>query len=163
MNVKLLYQMQKELDSHIESQHNLQSENLIDRKILALLVELGELANETRCFKFWSKRPSSSEQVVLEEFVDGLHFILSLGIAFGFGRDSLHIENKQLGRTAVDQFLEIYKTISSLQHNPTQAIYEKLFIEYIELGQILGFSFEQVMQAYISKNEVNFKRQEQGY
>ena len=48
MNLQKLYALQKELDSRIVSEHNLQSENLIQRK-LALQVEIGELANETRC------------------------------------------------------------------------------------------------------------------
>ncbi|HAQ08050.1 MAG TPA: dUTPase, partial [Bacillus bacterium] len=84
MNIEKLFRMQKELDRHIELQHGLVEEDLFDRKILALLVELGELANETRCFKFWSLKPSSEKQVILEEFVDGIHFILSLGIECGF-------------------------------------------------------------------------------
>ncbi len=51
-----LFKMQKELDSYIESNHNLANHDLFDDKYLALLVEIGELANETRCFKFWSNK-----------------------------------------------------------------------------------------------------------
>ncbi len=81
--------MQQALDSHIEEKHQLQNEDLFTRKTLALLVEIGELANETRCFKFWSVKPASEKQVVLEEFVDGIHFILSLGIECGFHQKKL--------------------------------------------------------------------------
>ncbi|GAE45933.1 dimeric dUTPase [Mesobacillus boroniphilus JCM 21738] len=84
MNTTHLFKMQKALDSHIESQHGLENEDLFDRKVLALLVEIGELANETRCFKFWSMKPSSERDIILEEFVDGVHFILSLGIECGY-------------------------------------------------------------------------------
>src|SRR5688500_20051556 len=49
-------------------------------KCLALLVELGELANETRCFKFRSKKPRNDDSVLLEEYVDNRHFRLSLGL-----------------------------------------------------------------------------------
>ncbi len=60
MNLQRLFALQKELDLKIVSQHNLQAENLLQKKILALQVEIGELANETRCFKYWSdKEPSS--------------------------------------------------------------------------------------------------------
>src|SRR3954454_6608730 len=84
MDFEKLFQMQKGLDNHIEEKHRLEDEDLFSRKILALFVELGELANETRCFKFWSVKPASARSVILEEFVDGIHFILSLGIECGF-------------------------------------------------------------------------------
>lgn len=45
---------QKELDKIILDKHNLHGEDLYTKKKNALLVELGELANELRFFKFWS-------------------------------------------------------------------------------------------------------------
>ena len=56
MNISELYEMQRELDNRICKEHRLEGMNLVPSKILALQVELGELANETRCFKFWSSR-----------------------------------------------------------------------------------------------------------
>lgn len=46
--------MQDKLDRTINNNHNLHKEDLYVRKKIALLVELGELANELRFFKFWS-------------------------------------------------------------------------------------------------------------
>lgn len=43
MNFSKLVSMQRELDAKIEAQHQLQDERLMRRKILALLVEAGEL------------------------------------------------------------------------------------------------------------------------
>ena len=60
--------------------------------MLALLVEIGELANETRSFKFWSVKPASEKKIILEEFVDGIHFILSLGIECGFHKQPLELK-----------------------------------------------------------------------
>jgi len=57
LNLQQLFTMQRQLDQHIEDKHELHKEDLIPRKLLALLVEIGELANETRCFKFWSVKP----------------------------------------------------------------------------------------------------------
>ena len=84
MNLQQLFTMQRQLDQHIEDKHQLHKEDLVPRKLLALLVEMGELANETRCFKFWSVKPPAEDAVILEEFVDGVHFILSLGIEKGY-------------------------------------------------------------------------------
>src|SRR5690625_5238764 len=47
--------MQAELDKKIVKEKGLEGQDLLDKKILALQVELGELANEWRGFKFWSE------------------------------------------------------------------------------------------------------------
>ena len=78
MNLQKLFQMQNTLDKRIQAEHHLEGVPLLHKKILSLQVELGELANETRCFKFWSTKKPSSNDVILEEYVDCLHFILSI-------------------------------------------------------------------------------------
>lgn len=162
MELQELFIMQKELDHHIEDKHHLENENLFDRRILALLVETGELANETRCFKFWSLKPSSPKEVVLEEFVDGIHFILSLGIECGY--DTIGEISVAEGDLSLnDQFLKVYESICKFRSLRTRESYIRMFSEYLLLGKILGFTAENIKKAYISKNEVNFKRQEQGY
>src|SRR5699024_7652437 len=80
MNWKLLFEKQVELDAYITNNHDLSGSDLFEKKILALFVELGELANETRCFKFWSMKERNSNSVILEEYVDNIHFLLSLGL-----------------------------------------------------------------------------------
>ncbi|MEX2104164.1 MAG: dUTP diphosphatase, partial [Bacilli bacterium] len=49
MNLQFLFHIQKNLDDRIIEEHGLIREHLLSHKLLALLVELGELANETRC------------------------------------------------------------------------------------------------------------------
>lgn len=162
MNIDTMFELQKVLDNHIKEKHNLEEENLIERKILALLVEIGELANETRCFKFWSIKPPSSKDKILEEFVDGVHFILSIGLDLSFDSGfELKIRDKEM--SIVDQFLSIYQQIAEFQMNHTKDTYENILSEYFNLGRLLGFSTEEIMFAYISKNEINHERQEQGY
>ncbi|MBD8068920.1 dUTP diphosphatase [Bacillus sp. PS06] len=162
MDLRQLFTMQTKLDQHIVNQHHLEDEDLFDRKILALLVELGELANETRAFKFWSLKPPASRETILEEFVDGVHFILSLGIDLGFESEVLDFLEEKKGNT-VEQFLVLYQQITAFQSSKSIEDYKKLIQDYFTLAVILGFSEEQIVQAYISKNEVNFERQEQGY
>ncbi|MBE4908218.1 dUTP diphosphatase [Bacillus luteolus] len=162
MNIDTMFELQKVLDIHIKEKHNLEMENLIERKILALLVEIGELANETRCFKFWSIKPPSSKEKILEEFVDGVHFILSIGLDLSYNAGfELTINDEEL--SLVDQFLSIYQRIADFQLNHTKETYKVLLSEYFNLGRLLGFTKEEIMFAYISKNEINHERQEQGY
>lgn len=163
MDFQKLFIMQKGLDEHIETKHELLEENLFERKVLALLVELGELANETRCFKFWSIKPSSPQEIVLEEYVDGVHFILSLGIECGFEQEldySASVKNKE---SLTEQFLFEFELISRFRASKSLEDYIQLFQAYIHLGELLGFNSRDIEKAYIDKNEVNYERQKQGY
>jgi dimeric dUTPase (all-alpha-NTP-PPase superfamily) len=162
MNFNKLYSMQRELDHHIEEKHNLGEEDLFERKLLALLVELGELANETRCFKFWSVKPPSKEEVILEEYVDGLHFLLSIGLELNM-TDLPKFHVLDASDRLTEQFLTIFDEASSFKDSLSVESYLRLFKYYLQLGKSLGFSMEQIYHAYVSKNEVNHIRQSQGY
>ena len=112
MNLQQLFTMQKELDDFIEQTQNIQ-QDVFQEKGLALLVELAELANETRCFKFWSTKGPSAREVILEEYVDSIHFILSLGLLKGYTSIEMWPfveENKDLTAT----FLENTKCYFSI-------------------------------------------------
>lgn len=163
MQLKKLFQMQKTLDSHIEEKHGLQDEDLFTRKVLALLVEVGELANETRCFKFWSIKPASPKNVVLEEFVDGIHFLLSLGIVCGFDDKEFSLEQGRAGENLTEQFLKVYETISIFKSSKSFEDFLNLFKAYMALAALLSISDEEIQQAYFQKNEVNYQRQQNNY
>ncbi|MGI8316839.1 dUTP diphosphatase [Halobacillus mangrovi] len=160
MNWEKLYQMQKTLDQYIEENHQLTDVNVVDEKILALLVELGELANETRCFKFWSTKSASEKHVILEEYVDGLHFLLSLGLDLGYrySPQTVHPCN-----TKTEAFLKVYSHIEQLRNATNEATYSNAFHSYLKLGETLGLKEEELMDAYHSKNIVNYERQDKGY
>ncbi|MDQ6599883.1 dUTPase [Bacillus salipaludis] len=163
MQLEKLFEMQKALDSHIQEKHGLMAEDLVNRKILALLVEIGELANETRCFKFWSVKPSSTKEVILEEFVDGIHFILSLGIECDFHDRELVMRRTEASMNLTEQFLAIYELVGNFQKNRGFNEYQALWEGYLQLASLLGLSSEEIEQAYFAKNEVNYQRQENNY
>ncbi|EKN65050.1 dUTPase [Neobacillus bataviensis LMG 21833] len=163
MQLEKLFKMQAALDTHIEEKHQLKEEDLFERKVLALLVEVGELANETRCFKFWSVRPSSAKEVILEEFVDGIHFILSLGIECGFDRQQMELNVGESVLGVTEQFLCVYEGITIFQKSKGLDDYRQLFGSYLQLALLLGFQDEEIEQAYFEKNEVNYQRQQNNY
>lgn len=45
----IMFEHQKVLDDRIIKKHQLEDKDLIENKLVALLVEIGELANATRC------------------------------------------------------------------------------------------------------------------
>ena len=76
INLEKLYKLQAELDDEIARNHNVSYASTHEKRLLALTVELGELANETRCFKYWSLKPASPKEIVMDEYADGIHEML---------------------------------------------------------------------------------------
>ena len=101
-----LFAKQKELDDNIAKNHHVSYETTRNKRSLALLVEIGEFANATRTFKYWSNKSSMSKDVVLDEYADGLHFFLSLGID-SCVKSSL-VELVETDSTPTDIFLKLY-------------------------------------------------------
>nr|WP_025783742.1 dUTP diphosphatase [Sporosarcina sp. D27] len=162
MDMNKLFHMQQELDSYIQAQHDLTGRNLFEDKVLALLVELSELANETRCFKFWSLKGSSARSVVLEEYVDSIHFLLSLGIVkdlTNFNEWRFDTSSDSLTTT----FLKTNQAVLEFGQHPDMATYTGLWNQYGTLAEKLGFSLKEIYDAYIEKNEKNYERQKTGY
>ena len=86
INLETLFQEQFKLDKTIQEKHQVTYQDTLIKRILALLVELGECLNETRSFKFWSYKKPSPNEVILEEYVDALHFYLSLGLCLNIDK-----------------------------------------------------------------------------
>ena len=214
LNLVKLFEMQRQLDEHIEKEHPRKpGEDRLAKKILALQVELGELANEWRGFKFWShdQEPRTiaergvcvhcagtgnaffdddeeewedcsyckgeGEEIynpLLEEYVDCLHFILSIGVELGMPHRLL-LGNVQRNEMLGDDFIALYDEVHTLYHaykcaykcqlnkKFVRGYYESVFEHFLALGERLGFTWEQVEEAYMKKNAENHSRQERGY
>ena len=161
MNLDELFKLQMELDKKIVEQHSLQNRSLSSEKILALQVELGELANETRCFKYWSTRKPSDKDVILEEYVDCLHFLLSLGLEFKFTDVSVMASKSDASVT--DQFINLYIDLNDFIICSSRDHYCTLFEDFLSLGSSIGFSEEDILEHYHRKNNINHERQASGY
>jgi len=183
MNLEKLFEAQRKLDEHIEREHPRQEgEDRLAKKILALMVELGELANEHRGFKFWSNDQKPRTNAVrhkkidgkyyfdgvynplLEEYVDCLHFILSIGLEIEVSDEdieiALEIKENQTSQNTFDQFVLVINWANSMHDDN---YYHELLASFIVLGEMLGFTWEQVEEAYFQKNAINHERQENGY
>ncbi|MGG4011435.1 dUTP diphosphatase [Bacillus smithii] len=188
MNLAKLFEMQRKLDAHIEKEHPRQDgEDRLAKKVLALLVEIGELANEARFFKYWSNDqeprigiPSVyydenlghdvveyvGKNTLLEEFVDGLHFILSIAIELGYKAEDLYVWDEELEGETVDVFIELMYWTSRISSNDKfkrRAAFRTVCYIFFNLGERLGFTWDQVEQAYLEKNKINHRRQDTGY
>lgn len=220
MNLSKLFELQRQLDAHIEKEHPRQpGEDRLAKKILALQVELGELAQEWRGFKYWShdQEPRTKieyicptcngtgdenydsyiddleggythevincedcggtgtlgyKNTLLEEFADALHFILSIGLeleitAIEIDSDYTH---EDPSATFVELFGDTWELFNFREIHDKQSkfiqisIYERMFNRFVGIGEKhLGFTWEQIEEAYMRKNRENHQRQESGY
>ncbi|MFA5235515.1 MAG: dUTP diphosphatase [Bacilli bacterium] len=156
-----LFAKQKELDAHIQANHGLDYPSTRRRRLLALLVELGELANETRAFKFWSLKGPSPLEVIMDEYADGMHFFLSLGIAIGSQKTIYEITRPS--RDMVEQVLTTYHLIDVLAQDFTIEHFEAAFQGYLDFSALLDVTPTQVADAYYKKLGVNYRRQTEKY
>lgn len=214
MNLQKLFTAQAELDAFIEQQHpTTDGENRLEKKVLALLVELGECANEWRGFKFWSndQEPKTGEEhrciqckgdglvpdfikfknnngnkfkfcprcggsgavksknPLLEEYVDCLHFILSIGNDLRVKDLGFWVFDSAKSWTVENYFNYTFSKVVSLADSLQGKKYSIGYDYYsairtiARLGHKLGFTEEQIEQAYWTKYEVNKQRQRDGY
>lgn len=208
MNLIKLFELQAQLDADITAKHPAaEGEDRFGKKVLALLVELGELANEWRGFKFWSKDQQArtkelivcnecagtgdelwydryeyvrcevcngaghgnERNLLLEEYVDCLHFILSIGNDVYGGLNGAQIREVLRDAEESDETVNIESTFIVLFSCVPGVLlgvyfeYRNVLTIFLNLGLQLGFTWEQIEQAYYSKNKENFARQERGY
>jgi dimeric dUTPase (all-alpha-NTP-PPase superfamily) len=160
IDLNSLKELQKALDQKIYDKHHIAFDKTINERILAFQVELGELANETRCFKYWSLKEASSRDIILEEYVDGIHFLVSLSLYFDF---DLRFNAVSKYNDLTQQFLTVFKDSALLNDDFSLVNIIKLFEEYLSLGIMLDFDNDTIIKGYKDKNETNHQRQENDY
>lgn len=162
MNLKKLFETQNVLRERIGYNES----DRLNKLVLALLVEIGECANELpEVFKFWSTKKKNNYKKALVEYVDGVHFVLELGLELGV-KDTVYLPQTIKSNTSTDiatQFILINNTATELLFDTKLEQYEILVYEYLALGEMIGFSWEQIQAAYFSKNYINHQRQDAGY
>jgi len=161
IQLKPLVTEQAKLDAHIQSQHQVTYANTRDKRILALLVEVGEMINETKTFKFWSKKPSAEKAIILDEYADGLHFFLSLGIEAQSQKMDYDIQKLSVSLTQAT--ILVFQYLSELSKHWHVKHLEAAFQAYLNLMPLLGFTSEDVVEAYFKKLGVNYTRQQNAY
>ncbi|MGG0754138.1 dUTP diphosphatase [Brevibacillus laterosporus] len=209
ISLETLFEKQKQLDDYIIKKKGLETmpkQELLNNTVLALQVEICELANKWRGFKHWSEdREPRNESLVeckeckgtglvtgnpddgwceycssngfiesnpmLEEYVDCLHFFLSIAWQIGLTADDLYTwDEVRLGETSV-AFTELLFMVARLNGHtflmkPSENVKFVFRISlniFFSLGyQRFGFTWDEITQAYMDKWQINMQRQESG-
>lgn len=160
-----LLAMQEELDRAILKEQGIASypkENIQ----MALFVELAEMLNELpTLFKYWKKKAKDNREKALVEYVDALHFAMSLT---NEDADEIVISGETLGEiqykftyggkwTTRNKVSLIRMCIRFMEQSPWKVGY--LF----KIGLLLDFTWDEIYKAYKGKNTVNYQRLKEGY
>lgn len=163
--IKEMLKMQAKLDEAIMKEYGLiciYEENLS----FAILDEVGELTHELKANWCWWKKTQApvDNDKVLGELVDVWHFLLSY---------QNHFSNGEKGIEYTCTFKRNSKNILSLMRNNefglTVAFSDLVSWKWNKLErataitEYLGFTIEDVYQAYCGKNKINYQRLKEGY
>lgn len=163
--IKKMLQMQAKLDEAIMKEYGL---NEIDEEKLnmAILDEIGELTHELKANWCWWKKTQApvDNEKVLEELVDIWHFALSYQNHFNYGEEG--IKNACMFKRNSKNILNLLTT-KEFKLSETFADLIALRCDKLEtliaITEYIGFTIEQVCEAYCDKNKVNYQRLESGY
>lgn len=113
---------------------------------------------------------------LLEEYVDCLHFFISIAIELKIKPDKFTVTCDYTQPTVTSTFNRVFSTVSSLEvllepcvpasitQKDLQETLHEAFSCFVGLAEKhLGFTWQQIEQAYYEKNEINHQRQESGY
>ena len=156
MNIKKMLEAQKELDEANLKKGGL-TEYPLEMVQTAYRVELGELLQEWKQFKFWKlNKGKVNREKMLEEWADCMHFALSLNNNIYKCKSYTYDDFRRA--VEYEKILDIYKVI-----NDCFSVNMFTLSCVIALGLKLGYTLEELEQAYWRKNKINWERIEGGY
>lgn len=163
--IKEMLPMQAKLDKSIMSAYGLTEINKENLRI-AILDEVGELTHELKGEWCWWKKNQApvDGKKVLGELVDIWHFVLSYQNHFNFGKETLlsFLDEVEISDRFLERFREGFLTLPialTLLVSDGNQIIEVL----IAITEYIGFTIEQVYEAYCGKNKINYQRLKEGY
>jgi dimeric dUTPase (all-alpha-NTP-PPase superfamily) len=157
----ILYEENKKLDEIFHKLYDNYNRNTIEKNILELLVEIGELANETRCFKYWSKKKASEKSTILDEYADV--FLMTLYFCHMIDLELSEDFTKIKITDPVAQFKKLYSIVSKLNYSLNKKIIKEILANVVNLGKILNFTDNEIIEGCVLKIEKNKNRFETGF
>ena len=156
---KKILKVNQELDKVFDEKYS-SDKDYYNKNCIALLVELGEFINETKCFKYWSiKKPDMDN--VLEEYADCITMCLSFFTHLNVGFKDIPIHSD-----INDIFIlinEIFKDATNMIESGSGELIKKIFSNLLYLGELLKLKKEDIYDACYNKMRIIDERLNSDY
>lgn len=154
-NLKEIFEAQKILDNKISTAHNIDSSKIKEKQIIALLVEIGEFANEIQTFKYWKKSKNIDEVKVWEEYADIMHFIASLAIKENL---DYNIDSQESEKDLNIIILNLYENISQYWIKGNKNYLKIALSFFLSISEVMNKDQKFIFAEYFKKLDINYKR-----
>ncbi len=119
----------------------------INQKILSFLHDLSEVALESRCYLFWEKEEPVNHQQLLENYLEGLTMLMSIGYELRIDSIKNHTEIPE-NQDLYSLFFKIYQSILNVQKEYSSEDYQNTIDDYFTLGFKLGIDIDEIIDNY---------------
>lgn len=149
MKISHLYEIVKNENNKLVIDTSLSEYKILARKHLQLHIAMSDLANETKCYKYWfdDKEDVLEKEIILEKYISCFRQILSLGVYNNYSDiDDIDIELSEYCLS--DQFLNLYIDINDLVISPSKDHFITLTEDFLSLGISLGFTEKMITKNF---------------
>ena len=119
----------------------------INQKILSFLHDFSEVALESRCYLFWEKEEPVNHQQLLENYLEGLTMLMSIGYELRIDSIKNHTEIPE-NQDLYSLFFKIYQSILNVQKQYSSEDYQNTIDDYFTLGFKLGIDIDEIIDNY---------------
>lgn len=146
-----VHKINRELDEVFFERYLDNEPNYYQKNCTELVVEIAELANETKCFKYWSvKKPN--KDMVLDEYADTITMILHFFTWFKLEIKDIpaHYDTKDV----LLLFNKLFIDASNMFGNGNEFLVKTIFSNILYLGSLLGFDESELLDACYKKMNI---------
>lgn len=148
MDIANFFPNQKEVDSKIIIDSSLTDYKVLARKNLQLQIKLGQLADETKCYKYWIEEDVICDSnSIFEKYILCFRQILSIGLDKNYS-DVTNVVVTPSEYCLSDQFINLYIDINDLMISPSKDHFVTILEDFLSLGVSLGFTESQIVDGF---------------
>lgn len=156
---KKLYENNKRLDNiFIEKYKN--DDRLFEKNCIEFLVEIGEFTNETKVFKYWSKKEADREKV-LSEYADVITMILTFygTINLEFVNINVDIEEDDI----IKVIQHLFEIAPSIEYDLKEDLIKYIFKLVLHIGNLIGLKEDEIIESIENKQRIIEERLNSDY
>jgi dimeric dUTPase (all-alpha-NTP-PPase superfamily) len=148
LNFKAIYEKERIINKEFKKKYDYSNPNIFYKQVLELIVELSELAYETKCFKYWKNETSSSAEITIAEYADCLMIAFCFCDLAGVELVNL-VEIKE--KDIVRQFIKLNKLASQIKMPLDKGLLLKILSNLLNLSKLLKFTDEELEKYCFAK------------